>query len=317
MNIAILDSYALNPGDLSWDELEKLGKVEIYDRTSPELIVERASNAEIVLTNKVRFTREIINSLPKLKYIGVQATGYDIIDIKSASEKGIIVTNIPSYSTASVAQMVFAHLLNITNQVAHYASENRKGRWANNPDFCYWDNPLRELDGKQIGIIGLGNTGMATAKIAHSFGMKIVAYTSKDSLPDWIEKMDKEELFATSDIVSLHCPLNEATREMINAQRLKTMKKSAILINTGRGPLVNDADVANALNQDIIAAYATDVLSIEPPSSENVLFNAKNCYITPHIAWATVEARQRLMKINIENIKAFLNGKPINVVNNK
>lgn len=315
MNIAILDSYALNPGDLSWNELEKLGKVEIYDRTSPELIVERASNAEIVLTNKVRFTREIINSLPKLKYIGVQATGYDIIDIKAASEKGIIVTNIPSYSTASVAQMVFAHLLNITNQVAHYASENRKGRWANNPDFCYWDNPLRELDGKQIGIIGLGNTGMATAKIAHSFGMKIVAYTSKDSLPDWIEKMDKEELFATSDIVSLHCPLNETTREMINAQRLKTMKKSAILINTGRGPLVNDADVANALNQDIIAAYATDVLSIEPPSSENVLFNAKNCYITPHIAWATVEARQRLMKINIENIKAFLNGKPINVVN--
>ena len=315
MKITILDSYAQNPGDLSWDELAQLGELTIYDRTPKELVAERAKDSEIVLTNKVRITKELLDQLPALQYIGVQATGYDIIDIAAAKERGIVVTNIPSYSTASVAQMVFAHILNITNNVGHYANHAMYERWSNNPDFCFWDSTLTELAGKQIGIVGLGNTGSATARIALAFGMKVVAYTSKSELPDGIRKVALEELFSTSDIVSLHCPLNEDTRHMVNSNVLKTMKPSAFIVNTGRGPLVADNDVAEALKNKTIAAYAADVLTTEPPQRDNPLLTAPNCFITPHIAWATLEARQRLMKISINNIKAFIEGNPINVIN--
>lgn len=316
MKIAVLDGYAANPGDLSWNGLEKLGEVTVYDRTSPEELMERAQDAEILLTNKVVLDAEALKSLPKLKYVGVLATGYNVVDTQAAHSRGIVVTNIPAYSTDSVAQMVFAHLLNITQRVGHYAEENRKGRWSSNPDFCYWDTPLMELSGKTIGIIGLGHTGSATARIALAFGMRVKAYTSKDSskLPAGIEKASIDEIFAGSDVVSLHCPLTDTTKEIVNAARLKQMKPSAILINTGRGPLVNERDLADALNAGVIYAAGVDVLSTEPPRSDNPLLEAKNCFITPHIAWATKEARTRLMDIAVDNVRAFLSGSPVNEV---
>ena len=254
-------------------------------------------------------------TLPALKYIGVLATGYNIIDVKAARERGIIVTNIPAYSTNSVAQMVFAHILNITQRVGHYAYANRHGRWANNPDFCYWDTNLIELDGKKMGIIGLGNTGRATARIAASMGMQVCAYTSKpqSELPEGMQKMELDEIFRQCDIVSLHCPLTPDTKDLVNAKRLAAMKPTAILINTGRGPLVNEQDLADALNKGVIAAAGLDVLSSEPPQYTNPLLTAKNCFITPHIAWATKEARIRLMDIAVANLKGFISG---NIVNN-
>lgn len=316
MKIVALDGYAANPGDLSWDELKALGECTIYERTAPEEVPERAAGAEIVLTNKVVLNAETIAALPELKYIGVLATGYNIVDITAAKERGIIVTNIPAYSTSSVAQMVFAHILNIAQQVQHYAEEVRKGRWSSNPDFCFWDTPLIELRGKKIGIVGLGHTGYTTARIAIGFGMEVHAYTSKSpfQLPPEIKKMELEELFRTCDIISLHCPLTDSTRELVNAKRLKLMKPTAILINTGRGPLINEQDLADALNNGTIFAAGLDVLSQEPPRADNPLFSAKNCYITPHIAWASTAARERLMQIMLENVKAYLNGKPTNNV---
>ena len=258
-----------------------------------------------------------MKALPQLKYIGVMATGYNIVDTEAAKEQGIIVTNIPAYSTDSVAQMVFAHLLNIAQQVQHHSEEVHKGRWTNNSDFCFWDTPLIELAGKKIGLVGLGNTGMRTARIAVSFGMKVHAYTSKShfQLPPEIKKMELDELFAECDIISLHCPLTEQTREMVNARRLSLMKPTAILINTGRGPLINEQDLADALNSGRIYAAGVDVLSQEPPRADNPLLTARNCYITPHIAWASTAARQRLMQIALNNLKAYQEGKPINVVN--
>lgn len=316
MKIVVLDGYAANPGDLSWNDLKNLGDVTVYDRTSQEELMERATDAEIILTNKVALDADSLRALPKLKYIGVLATGYNIIDTKAAHDLGIVVTNIPAYSTDSVAQMVFAHILNITQRVGHYAVENRGGRWTDNPDFCYWDTPLTELSGKTIGIIGLGHTGSATARIALSFGMKVKAFTSKDSssLPDGIEKASLDEIFSNADIVSLHCPLTDSTREMVNADRLKMMKPTAILINTGRGPLVNEQDLADALNSGTIYAAGVDVLSSEPPKADNPLLSANNCFITPHIAWATEEARVRLMDIAVNNVRAFISGFPINQV---
>lgn len=316
MKIVALDGYAANPGDLSWNELKALGECTIYERTAPEEVLERAAGAEIVLTNKVVLNAETIAALPELKYIGVLATGYNIVDIAAAKERGIIVTNIPAYSTSSVAQMVFAHILNIAQQVQHYAEEVRKGRWSSNPDFCFWDTPLIELRGKKIGIVGLGHTGYTTARIAIGFGMEVHAYTSKSpfQLPPEIKKMELEELFRTCDIISLHCPLTDSTRELVNAKRLKLMKPTAILINTGRGPLINEQDLADALNNGTIFAAGLDVLSQEPPRADNPLFSAKNCYITPHIAWASTAARERLMQIMLENVKAYLNGKPTNNV---
>lgn len=316
MKIVALDGYAANPGDLSWDELKTLGDCIIYERTTPEQVLERAEDAEILLTNKVIITAEHMAALPQLKYIGVLATGYNIVDVAAAKERGIIVTNIPAYSTPSVAQMVFAHLLNIAQQVKHHSDEVRSGRWSASKDFCFWDTPLLELRGMKIGIVGLGHTGYTTARIAIGFGMEVYAYTSKSSfqLPPEIKKMELDQLFAECDIVSLHCPLTEDTRELVNARRLKLMKPSAILINTGRGPLVNEQDLADALNNGQIFAAGLDVLSQEPPCPDNPLLTARNCYITPHIAWASTAARTRLMNILLDNVKGYLNGKVINNV---
>lgn len=316
MKIVILDGYAANPGDLSWKGIEELGECTVYDRTTPDELLARAAGAEALLTNKVVIGREAMEALPDLKYIGVLATGYNVVDIEAARERGIVVTNIPAYSTTSVAQMVFAHLLNITQRVGHYAEENAQGRWSRQCDFCYWDTPLMELTGKRMGIIGLGNTGMATARLALAFGMEVWAYTSKsqDELLQGIVSSSLDDVFSECDVVSLHCPLTEATREMVNADRLAKMKASAILINTGRGPLINEADLAEALNAGKIYAAGLDVLAQEPPQADNPLLKARNCFITPHIAWATREARARLMEIAVRNVQSFLNGTPINNV---
>lgn len=316
MKIVVLDGYGLNPGDLSWDAVSQLGELTVYDRTSSEEIIERSAGAEAILTNKTVITAEIMEALPDLKYIGVLATGYNVVNIDAAREKGIVVTNIPAYSTPSVAQMVFAHILNIAQQVQHHSEEVRKGRWTNNADFCFWDTPLIELREKKIGLVGLGHTGYNTARIAIGFGMQVTAYTSKSSLqlPPEIKKRTLDELFSECDIVSLHCPLTDETKELVNAERLRLMKPTAILINTGRGPLVNEQDLADALNAGKLYAAGLDVLSSEPPKADNPLLTARNCYITPHIAWASLEARTRLMDILVENIKAFQAGKPVNNV---
>ena len=317
MNIVVLDGYGVNPGDLSWETLEALGDVEVYPRTAPEDVIDRCFNAEIILTNKVVINKQILVSLPRLKYIGVLATGYNVVDVDTASDLDIIVTNIPAYSTDSVVQMTFAHILTMTNRVEHYTQQNRNGRWSNNPDFVYWDTPLIELAGKTMGIVGLGNIGMKVAQLARCFGMEVYAFTSKASslLPEGIQKTTFEGLLSVSDILSLHCPLNRSTREMINASSLAKMKEGALLINTGRGPLVNEADVAEALRSGHLGGYGADVMCQEPPAEDNPLFSAPNAYITPHIAWATFEARKRLIAIAVGNVKAFIDGNPVNVVN--
>lgn len=316
MKIVVLDGYALNPGDLSWNAMQALGELVVYDRTDASEVLERSAHAEVLITNKTILGAEHMTALPELKYIGVLATGYNVVDVDAAREREIVVTNIPAYSTQSVAQMVFAHLLNITQRVGHYAKDNARGRWANSQDFCYWDTNLMELDGKMLGIIGLGNTGQATAKIALAMGMKVCAYTSKKTseLPEGVSKMALDELFSSCDVVSLHCPLTSETKELVNAECLKAMKPTAILINTGRGPLVNEKDLADALNNGIIAAAGLDVLSTEPPAPDNPLLRARNCFITPHIAWATLEARTRLMEIAVSNLKSYMEGHIINNV---
>ena len=316
MKIIVLDGYGLNPGDLSWSGMEALGELTVYDRTSPSELLERSADAEVLITNKTLITAEDMSALPQLKYIGVLATGYNVVDIDAAKSHGIVVTNIPAYSTSSVAQMVFAHLLNITQRVGYYADENKQGRWTKSADFCYWDTPLMELDGKKMGIVGFGNIGQATARIAQAFGMEVCVVTSKEqsSLPAGMKKMKLDELFTSCDVVSLHCPLTPTTKEMVNANRLKLMKPQAILINTGRGPLINEQDLADALNEGRIAGAGLDVLSVEPSQKDNPLLSAKNCFITPHIAWATKEARIRLMNIAVENLKAYQEGHIINNV---
>ena len=315
MKIVVLDGYGLNPGDLSWEAMQSLGELQVYNRTSPSELLDRAKGAEVLITNKTVITAKDMDALHQLKYIGVLATGYNVVDIEAARSKEIVVTNIPAYSTRSVAQMVFAHLLNITQRVGYYAKENRQGRWATNADFCYWDTPLIELDGKRMGIIGFGNTGQATAAIAIALGMKVCVYSSKPQfmLPQGIQRMGLDELFRECDVVSLHCPLTDNTKELVNAARLSTMKPTAILINTGRGPLVNEHDLADALNNGVIAAAGLDVLSTEPPCKDNPLLTARNCFITPHIAWATKEARIRLMDIAVNNLKGYIQG---NIINN-
>ena len=314
MKIVILDGFTAQPGDLSWQALEELGTLTVYDRTQPHETVARAADADIVLTNKVVISREVMDQLPKLRYIGVLATGYNVVDIQAASERGITVTNVPAYSTESVAQMVFAHLLTVTNRTEHYAIANREGRWSRNPDFCYWDFPHTELAGKTFGIVGLGNIGQRVAQIALAFGMKVKAMSSKPALPAGIEKVSWEELLATSDILSLHCPLTERTHHLINSDTLRQMKSTAILINTGRGPLVDDQAVAIALSEGRLSAFCADVLTEEPPSIENPLLKQPNAFITPHIAWASKEARIRLIQVATDNVRAFLDGKPQNVV---
>lgn len=316
MKIVVLDGYAMNPGDLSWEELKTMGDCTIYERTLPGEVMERAKGAEVLLTNKTALRAEHIGALPDLKYIGVLATGYNVVDVEAAKRRGIIVTNIPAYSTQSVAQMVFAHILNITNRVEHYAEEVRKGEWTRSRDFSYWNTPLVELDGLKIGIIGLGHTGQATARIAQSFGMEVWAFTSKpqNELPEGIRSESLDEIFKECDIVSLHCPLTPETRNLVNAGRLAMMKPTAILINTGRGPLVDEQALADALDNKVIAAAGLDVLSSEPPKAGNPLLTARNCFITPHIAWATHAARKRLMAIAVDNLKGYVSGKVINNV---
>lgn len=316
MKIVVLDGAGLNPGDLSWKPFEQFGQLTVYPRSTPEEVLQRAADADIVFTNKVVFDNDTIKALPNLKYIGVMATGYNVVDVEAAARHGVTVTNIPAYSTDSVAQMTFAHILNITNRVDHYATQNREGRWSNTPDFCYWDEPMRELSALTMGIIGLGNIGMKVAQLAVAFGMDVFAVTSKNAseLPAGIQKTTFEGLLGVADIISLHCPLTPSTKEMFNKATLNKMRKGSILINTGRGPLVNENDVAEALENEQLAAYGADVMVQEPPTADNKLFAQPHAYLTQHIAWATVEARKRLMGIAEENVKAFVEGHPINVV---
>lgn len=318
MRIVVLDGFTLNPGDLSWAAIEKLGETVVYERTRPEEVADRLEGAEIALTNKVVLDAAMLRRLsPTLRYIGVLATGYNVVDVEAARELGICVTNIPAYSTASVAQMVFSHLLNLTNHVAYYTQQAvDEGKWAASQDFCFCDRPLTELAGRTMGLVGLGRIGSAVANIAQAFGMKVVAYTSKhqEELPGYIKKAGMDEIFMQSDVVSLHCPLTEDTRYLVDEKRLRMMKKNAILINTGRGPLIDEAAVANALRQGKLGAYAADVLSVEPAQADNPLLSAPRVQLTPHIAWATREARERLMQICALNIAHFIEGNPQNTV---
>ena len=321
MQIVVLDGHTLNPGDLSWDELRPLGVCTIYDRTPPELTVERARDAEIVLTNKVALGAAEMKQLPALRYIGVLATGYNVVDLAAARERGIVVANVPTYGTDSVVQMTFALLLELTQRVGHHSQTVRAGRWSRSPDFCYWDYPLVELAGLTLGIIGLGRIGRGVAHVGKALGMKVQAYEPKppDDWPpaDWppdVRRAELEAIFHESDVLTLHCPLTADTREVVNAARLALMKPTAFLINTARGPLMNEADLAVALNGERLAGAAVDVLSAEPPRADNPLLSARNCIVTPHIAWATAAARRRLMEIAVRNVRAFLAGSPVNVV---
>lgn len=318
MKIVILDGFTANPGDLSWDELQKLGKLEVYDRTAPEELLTRAEGAEVLLTNKVIIDAEAMSALPCLRYIGVTATGYNVVDIAEAHQRNIVVTNIPAYSTMSVAQMVMAHLLNITNQVALHSNAVKQGEWEQSPDFSFSKSPIIELDGLTMGIIGLGNIGSATARMAQSMGMKVIAISSKTKealLQIGVQKAENyEQLFSEADVISLHCPLTSDTHHLVNQERLSLMKSTAILINTGRGPLLDEVAVAEALSTKKLYAVGIDVLSEEPPIKGSPLISAPRCYITPHIAWASKAARRRLIDIAISNVRAFVCGEPQNQV---
>lgn len=315
MNITVLDGFTLNPGDLSWEPLEKLGNLTVYDRTPRELVVERCRGAEAVFTNKTFITADDIAALPGLKYIGVFATGYNVVDVEAATKAGVIVTNIPAYSTMSVAQHIFSLILTVSNHSEYYAMKNRDGAWASCRDFSYTDFPLFELDGKRLGIVGYGNIGHAVARIAKAFGMEVCVTSSKpqEAIPE-VRKMDLDTLFSECDIVCLCCPLAPDTKEMVNSRLLSKMKKTAILINTGRGGLVRERDLADALNEGRIYAAGVDVLSSEPPKADNPLLQARNCFVTQHIAWATIEARRRCLQIAVDNLRAYLDGHPVNQV---
>jgi glycerate dehydrogenase len=317
MRIVVLDGHTLNPGDLSWAELQSLGECTVYERTAPSETLERAQGAEILLTNKTVLNKEIIAQLPSLKYIGVLATGYNVVDTTAAAQQGIRVTNVPAYSTNSVTQMVFAHILHFYNHVAEHSTSVRNENWCTSKDFCYWEHPLTELAGKTLGIVGLGKIGSAVATVALAFGMRVLAcnHSTPPLVPEGVVMTDLESIFQQSDIVSLHCPLNEQNQRFVNAALLSRMKKTAFLINTSRGPLIDEAALADALNQERIAGAGLDVLTKEPPSPDCPLLTAKNCFITPHIAWATRSARERLMQIAVNNLKAFLRNDKVNVIN--
>lgn len=314
MNIVVLDGYTLNPGDLSWDGLGQLGSCEIFDRTSADAVIERAQSAEIILTNKVVLNREILQALPRLRYIGVLATGFNVVDIEQARAQNITVTNVPGYSTPSVAQAVFALLLELTNRVGHHNDLVHRDHWIKSVDFCFWDGQLIELAGLTMGIVGFGATGRAVTDIAKAFQMEVLVHSRTQYQLDHVRFVDRSELFSQADVVSLHCPLTEGTENLINKTTLALMKPSAFLINTGRGGLINEADLANALSHGQIAGAGIDVTSTEPPLASNPLLKAKNCVITPHIAWATIAARKRLMEIVVGNIRHFLKGQAANVV---
>lgn len=317
MKIVVLDGYALNPGDLSWQGLKEAGDLVVYDRTPADQVFERSAGAEILLTNKTILAGEMLRKLPDLKYVGVLATGYNVIDTQEAARLGITVTNIPAYSTDSVAQLVFALILELCFHVQNHSESVHAGEWQRSADFTFRNFPLTELSSKTIGIIGFGNIGRKVSKIAISFGMNVVAYSrsrSDQSKLDNFKWVDLPELFSVSDIVTVHCPLTSETKGLINAGRLAMMKKTSFLINTSRGPVILEKDLAEALNNEVIAGAGLDVLSTEPPAGDNPLLSAKNCIITPHIAWATLEARTRLMEMAVANVRAFLSGKPVNVV---
>ncbi|SEA77422.1 D-2-hydroxyacid dehydrogenase [Pedobacter hartonius] len=318
MKIVILDGYTLNPGDLSWEGLQQLGEAEIHDRTPADQVVERCRGAEIVFTNKTPVNAEAINSLPGLKYIGVLATGYNIVDTEAATQKGIVVCNVPGYGTASVVQHTFALLLELCLRVQRHSDAVTSGRWASSADFCFWDYPLTELSGKTMGIIGFGHIGQQVGDVAAAFGMQVIGASRSQS--DQSQRRNFKwasipELLEQADVVSIHCPLFPETKGLINKENLQRMKTTAFLLNTSRGPIIVEEDLAEALNNGVIAGAGIDVLSVEPPSKDNPLLSAKNCIITPHIAWATKEARGRLMEISIRNLQAYLDGKPANVVN--
>ncbi|WP_303722073.1 D-2-hydroxyacid dehydrogenase [Malonomonas rubra] len=317
MDIVVLDGHTLNPGDLDWSSLKELGTYAVYPRTTPEEVIERAASAEIILTNKVVLDAQTIASLPKLKYIGVLATGYNVIDLDAAKQRDIVVTNIPGYSTASVGQMVFALLLEMSQQVGHHAQLVKQGRWSACEDFSFFDRPLFELAGRVFGIVGYGQIGRQVARIANAFGMKVMVNTAnpdKYKTDKELEFVDIDTLFNECDIISLNCPLTNETRNLVNTARLMRVKQGTLLINTGRGDLVDEEAVVEALNEGYLGGFAADVLSSEPPEEDNPLLSAPNTFITPHIAWATAEARQRLLNIAIANIKAFQDGEPQNRV---
>lgn len=314
MKITVLDGFAENPGDLSWDWLAEYGEYTVYDRTPAELIAERAAGCDILITNKTPLRRELLKTLDNLKYVGLLSTGYNVVDWDYCKEAGVPVCNIPSYSTAAVAQLTFALILEHTNAVAVHSNSVHAGEWTACKDFCYWKTPLTELQNKTLGIIGFGSIGKAVAKIALAFGMKVIASTNHPAPFDGVEFADCDTLLSQSDFVSLHCPLTDKTEGMVNADFLAKMKPSAMLINTSRGQVINEADLANALKNGTIAAAGVDVLSTEPPKADNPLIGLDNCFITPHIAWAGYETRVRLMEICKENLKAFSLGKPQNVV---
>lgn len=317
MKIVVLDGFTLNPGDLSWEPLKQLGYLTVYDRTPLGQVYERAKDAEIIFTNKTPLPAEILNQLSSLKYIGVLATGYNVVDTEAARQKGVLVTNIPGYGTASVVQLTIALLLELCLHVQRHSDAVMKGKWSNAADWCFWDYPLIELGNKTIGIVGFGNIGQGVADIATAFGMKVIAYSRKQTDQShrknfrWVSV---PELLETADVVSIHCPLTPETKGLINKDSLKKMKPTAFLLNTSRGPIIVEEDLADALNRDVIAGAGIDVLSVEPPSIDNPLFSAKNCIITPHMAWATKEARDRLMETAVANLSSFIAGKPVNTV---
>ena len=319
MKIVVLDGYCENPGDLSWDPIAKFGEIEIYDRTpdTPEAVIERLKDADILVGNKNTITGEIMDACPKLKYIAVQATGYNVIDVEAAKQRGIPVSNVPTYGTSAVAQHTMALLLEITNRVGHHDTAVHAGRWAEGPDWCFWDYPLMELEGKTVGIIGFGKIGQQFAKLANAFGMKVLATGSRptDEGRALAEYVEMDELLAQADIISLHCPLFPNTKGIICKANIEKMKDGVIIINSSRGPLIVEEDLAEALRSGKVAAAAMDVVSTEPMQNDNPLATAPNCIITPHIAWAPKEARQRIMDTTAKNIEAFLSGNPINVVN--
>lgn len=323
MKIVVLDGYTLNPGDLTWEGLEKIGDLKVYDRTSYDsskagLIVERAKDAEVVFTNKTPLSKETLNKLPKLKYIGVLATGYNIVDVEAAKEKGVVVTNIPTYGTDSVGQMAIALLLEMCHHVWEHSESVKRGEWSNNADWCYWNYPLIELSGKKMGIIGYGRIGRTTGRIAQALGMTVLAYDAnrnKALESDTMRYVELDELLANSDVIALHCPLFDSTKGIINKNTIAKMKDGVMIINNSRGPLVVEKDLAEALNSGKVAGAALDVVSTEPIKMDNPLLKAKNCILTPHISWAPKESRQRLVNIAVENLEKFLAGKPANVVN--
>lgn len=317
MKIVVLDGYTLNPGDLSWDGLSALGDLEVHEFSTPDQTVPRAQDAELVFTNKTVLSTEVMDQLPKLQYIGVLATGYNVVDLEAARARGVPVTNIPTYGTSSVAQMVFAHILNFTQRVSHHAQTVVEGRWSTCRDFCYWDYPLIELDGQTMGFVGFGRIGQRTAQVARAFGLEILAHdpvANPADHPD-VEFVGVDELFSRSDFISCHCPLTDETHHLVNAARLELMKSTAFLVNTSRGPVIDEAALAAALQQGQIAGAALDVLEVEPPAADNPLFKLDNCVVTPHIAWATRAARSRLLDLAVGNLKSFLDGSPTNVVN--